>query len=122
MKKIWIFIALSGALAVVAGAMSAHLLADILNTKELARIQTAATYQMYHTIVMVALCAYYQFKPSPIIKLSCILFTLAIVLFSGSLYLYTATYYHPLVFLTPMGGLLFIVGWLNLTRLAIDKP
>jgi uncharacterized membrane protein YgdD (TMEM256/DUF423 family) len=121
MKKLWIFIGLSGAFAVAAGAMSAHLLADILNAKELDRIQTAATYQMYHTIVLVALCAYYPFKPSSIIKLSCILFTLAIVLFSGSLYLYTATYYQPLVFLTPMGGLLFMVGWLNLTRLAMNK-
>ncbi|MDG2394732.1 DUF423 domain-containing protein [Candidatus Thioglobus sp.] len=122
MKKLWIFIGLSGALAVAAGAMSAHLLVDMLNAKELARIQTAATYQMYHTIVLAALCAYYQFKPSSIIKLSCILFTFAIVLFSGSLYLYTATYYQPLVFLTPIGGLLFMVGWLNLIRLAMNKP
>ncbi|WP_428087159.1 DUF423 domain-containing protein [Candidatus Thioglobus sp.] len=121
MKKIWIFIGLSGALAVAVGAMSAHLLADVLNVKALARIQTAATYQMYHTIVLAGLCAYYQFKPSSIIKLSGFLFATAIVLFSGSLYLYTLTYYQPLVFLTPIGGLLFIVGWLNLARIAFDK-
>ncbi|MCH9645564.1 MAG: DUF423 domain-containing protein [Proteobacteria bacterium] len=121
MKKLWIFTGLSGALAVAAGAMSAHLLADMLNAKELARIQTAATYQLYHTIALAVLCVYYQFKPLPVIKLSCILFTLAIVLFSGSLYLYTATYYQPLVFFTPIGGLLFMVGWLNLTRLAMNK-
>ena len=121
MKKLWIFVGLSGALAVIAGAMSAHLLADMLSAKELARIQTAATYQMYHTIVLAVLCVYYQFKPLSVIKLSCVLFTLAIFLFSGSLYLYTASAYHPLVFLTPIGGLLFILGWLNLIRLAFVK-
>jgi uncharacterized membrane protein YgdD (TMEM256/DUF423 family) len=121
MKKIWIFVGLSGALGVVVGAMSAHLLADILSVKELARVQTAATYQLYHTITLVALCAFYLFKPSSILKLSCILFVWGIVLFSGSLYLYTASYYQPLVFLTPIGGLLFIIGWLNLVRLAFNK-
>ncbi len=45
MKKIWIFIALSGALAVAIGAMSAHLLKDVLEAKDIARLQTAATYQ-----------------------------------------------------------------------------
>ena len=40
MKKIWIFIALSGALAVVMGAMVAHMLKDILEVKDIARIQT----------------------------------------------------------------------------------
>ena len=121
MKKMWIFVSLSGALAVVTGAMSAHLLADMLSAKELARVQTAATYQLYHTITLAALCAFYQSKPSFIIKFSCILFAWGVVLFSGSLYLYTASYYQPLVFLTPIGGLLFIIGWLNLARLAINR-
>ena len=34
MKKIWIFIAISGAIAVIMGAMSAHMLKDVLTVKE----------------------------------------------------------------------------------------
>lgn len=117
MKKIWIFIALSGALAVVIGAMSAHMLKDILSVKDIARLQTAATYQMYHTLIMAILAVYYQFRSLRAIKNSCWIFAIGIVLFSGSLYLYTFSKIHVLVFITPIGGLLLIVGWLSLIRL-----
>jgi uncharacterized membrane protein YgdD (TMEM256/DUF423 family) len=118
MKKIWIFIALSGALAVVIGAMSAHMLKDILSVKDIARLQTAATYQMYHTLIMAILAVYYQFRSLKAIKNSCWIFAIGIVLFSGSLYLYTFSKIHVLVYITPIGGLLLIVGWLSLIRLA----
>lgn len=117
MKKIWIFIALSGVLAVVMGAMVAHMLKDILEVKDIARIQTAATYQMYHTLMIAILAGLYQFKPLKIIQQSAWIFVLGIILFSGSLYLYSFNHYHPLVFLTPIGGMLFIAGWLNLIRM-----
>jgi len=118
MKKIWIFIALSGALAVVMGAMLAHMLKDILSVKDIARLQTAATYQMYHTLIMAILAVYYQFRSLKAIKNSCWIFAIGIVLFSGSLYLYTFSKIHVLVYITPIGGLLLIVGWLSLIRLA----
>ena len=89
MQKIWIFIALSGALAVVMGAMVAHMLKDILEVKDIARIQTAATYQMYHTLMIAILGGLYQFKPLKMIQQSVWIFVLGIILFSGSLYLYS---------------------------------
>ncbi|MEO1898232.1 MAG: DUF423 domain-containing protein, partial [Methylococcales bacterium] len=76
MKKIWIFIALSGALAVAIGAMSAHLLKDVLEAKDIARLQTAATYQMYHTLIIAMLAVYYQYKPSQAIKQSSWIFAI----------------------------------------------
>jgi uncharacterized membrane protein YgdD (TMEM256/DUF423 family) len=118
MKKIWIFIALSGALAVVMGAMSAHMLKDILAVKDIARIQTAATYQMYHTLIIAMLAVYYQYKAYKVIQQSAWVFVSGIVLFSGSLYLYTFTKIHTLVFITPIGGMLLILGWLSLARLS----
>lgn len=118
MNFFWIFIAISGALAVVMGAMSAHILKDVLDVKDIARIQTAATYQMYHTLIIAILAVYYQFKPLKALKSSSWIFTIGIVLFSGSLYLYTFSKIHALVFITPIGGLLFIVGWISLIRLA----
>lgn len=55
MKIFWIFIALSSALAVIIDAMSAHILKDIMQAEDITRIQTAATYQMYHTLMIAAL-------------------------------------------------------------------
>ncbi|RUM79294.1 MAG: DUF423 domain-containing protein, partial [Candidatus Thioglobus sp.] len=46
------------------------------------------------------------------------IFAIGIVLFSGSLYLYTFSKIHAMVFITPIGGMLFILGWLSLLRLA----
>ncbi|RUM85847.1 MAG: DUF423 domain-containing protein, partial [Candidatus Thioglobus sp.] len=46
------------------------------------------------------------------------IFVFGIVLFSGSLYLYTFTKIYTLVFITPIGGMLLILGWLSLARLA----
>ena len=118
MKKIWIFIALSGALAVIMGAMSAHMLKDFLAVKDITRIQTAATYQMYHTLILTILAVYYHYRSSKVIKQSCWIFIVGIVLFSGSLYIYTFSKVHALVFITPVGGVLLILGWLSLIRLA----
>jgi len=117
MKKFWIFIAISGALSVVMGAMSAHMFKDILEVKDITRIQTAATYQMYHTLLIAILAVYYQYNSLRAVRQSAWVFSIGIVLFSGSLYLYTLTKIHTLVFVTPVGGMLLILGWLSLVRL-----
>jgi uncharacterized membrane protein YgdD (TMEM256/DUF423 family) len=117
MRKFWIFIALSGALSVAIGAMTAHMLKDVLEAKDIARLQTAATYQMYHTLIIAVLAVYYQYKPSQAVKQSSWIFAVGIMLFSGSLYLYTLSKIHAMVFITPIGGLMFILGWLSLLRL-----
>ena len=117
MKKVWVFVALSGALAVVMGALSAHLLKSVLTATDISRIQTAATYQIYHTLVLLVLVIYYQANPLKQLKSSVWLFILGIVLFSGSLYAYSFSHIHSLVYLTPIGGMLLIVAWLSLLRL-----
>ena len=117
MKRFWIFVAFSGALAVIMGALSAHLLKEVLSADDISRIQTAATYQIYHTLALLALLIYYQINPLKQIKSSIWLFVLGIVLFSGSLYAYSFSHIHSLVYLTPIGGVLLIVAWLSLLRL-----
>ena len=94
------------------------MLKDVLEAKDISRIQTAATYQMYHTLLIAILAVYYQYKPLKAIQQSAWVFVFGIVLFSGSLYLYTFTKIHTLVFITPIGGMLLILGWLSLVRLA----
>ncbi len=121
MKKIWIFIAISGALAVIMGAMSAHLLKDSLTPEEITRIQTAANYQIIHTLMIAILSVLHAQNPLKAILHSRYLFIIGMVLFSGSLYAYTFSHIHALVFITPIGGMLLILAWLSLIRLAFIK-
>ncbi len=117
MNFFWIFIALSGVLAVIMGAMSTHVLKDIMQAEDITRIHTAATYQMYHTLMIAILAMCSQRVSFKSIEQSIWLFIVGIVLFSGSLYLYTLTKLHGFVFVTPVGGVLLMLGWLSVARL-----
>ncbi|ABL02341.1 protein of unknown function DUF423 [Candidatus Ruthia magnifica str. Cm (Calyptogena magnifica)] len=102
MNFFWIFIALGGALVVIMDAMSEHILKGIMQVEDITRIQTAITYQMYHTLMIAILAMYSQrvsFK-SRSIDQSIWIFIAGIVLFSGSLYLYTFTKLQGFFFIT----------------------
>ncbi|NYT52163.1 MAG: DUF423 domain-containing protein [Candidatus Vesicomyosocius endoextente] len=120
MSFFWIFIALSGTIAVVMDAMSVHIFKHILPIEDIMRIQTAITYQMYHTLMIAILVVQSQGILFKSINQSIWLFIAGIVLFSGSLYLYTLTKLYSLVFVTPVGGILLILGWLSITRFAFN--
>jgi len=111
--------AVIGSLAVVFGAFGAHALKEFLDTSSLAVWNTAVTYQFYHVfaIIVVSMAA-----DNIGIKTSNLLvniFRFGILLFSGSLYLLStkdATGWEWVKWLgpvTPLGGLLFIFGWLG---------
>ena len=102
--------ALFAALGVAAGAFGAHGLRAILAEPLLLIYETAVRYQMYHALALVALGALAGRLPPRAITVSGSLFTLGILLFSGSLYLLVLT--RPLGILTPIGGSCFIAGWL----------
>lgn len=100
-----------GAVAVAAGAFGAHALRDIVPPERLETWRTAANYHLLHAVALLAL----GFAPSPR-RLTTILFTLGIVLFSGSLYALVLTDQRVFAWFTPLGGVCFIVGWLGLAR------
>ena len=52
-------------------------------------------------------------------KISAILFTVGIILFSFSLYLYSITYTVAFAMVTPFGGLSFLAGWLMMVVKAV---
>ena len=105
--------ALFAALGVTAGAFGAHGLRAMLAEPLLLIYETAVRYQMYHALALVALGALAGRLPPRAITLSGSLFTLGILLFSGSLYLLVLTGTRPLgSILTPIGGSCFIAGWL----------
>ena len=119
MKNKWLFIAgLSGFLCVAIGAFAAHGLSKVLEPKELAWIETGVKYQMFHTIAILAigilqLCRE-ALVANKIVNLVAVAWAYGILLFSGSLYALALGVGKFLVWVTPIGGTLFLIGWLCL--------
>jgi len=101
----WWIVALLGATAIALGAFGAHVLEKVLTPKDLAIWNNAVFYHLTHAI----LCAFCIQSGR---RLSARIFTLGVICFSGSLYLYVLTHFFPLVFLTPVGGVFLILGWI----------
>ena len=102
-----------GAIAVIIGAFASHKLKEMVTPEALNSIETAVRYQLYHVFVILFLNLYKSFTDDLKNKLS-ILFFIGILLFSGSIY---AIYLleipaKSIWFVTPLGGLILIVGWL----------
>lgn len=84
------------------GAVAAHALHDILPPDKIDTITKAAQYQMYHSIVLLAL-AFNASAFSRTIKTAAVFFCTGIILFSGSLYGHVFTQIHAFVYITPLG-------------------
>ena len=114
----WILIAAaSGALAVAAGAFGAHGLRAQATVEQLQSWTTASQYHLLHSVVLLAL-ALYAAQSGRGIQWPASLFTIGIVLFSGSIYLLVLTPLKWLGPVTPIGGFFLIAGWLSLLLLA----
>ncbi len=111
--------AISGALAVAAGAFGAHALRTRLSAEMLAVFETAARYQMYHALGL-ALAAWVAYRfPGAAASWAGWLFVAGTVLFSGSLYALTLSGVRGLGAVTPLGGVAFIAGWIALAVAAL---
>jgi uncharacterized membrane protein YgdD (TMEM256/DUF423 family) len=109
--------AVSGCLAVAAGAFGAHALRARLTADMLDVFQTGVTYQMYHALALIGvgiLLARFSSDGSAWLSVSGWLFLAGSVLFSGSLYLLALSGTPWLGAITPLGGVAFLVGWLAL--------
>lgn len=116
MNRTWLGIAaINGALAVIAGAFAAHGLQAHVSQQALTIFETGARYHMYHALA-IALAA---LVPA---RAAAAAFLAGIVLFSGSLYVLALTGLHAAVFITPVGGLCFIAGWLMLAWTSFRGP
>lgn len=99
-------------LGVAFGAFGAHALKDLLTAS--GRIETyelAVKYQFYHAFAL--LITGLLMKSDHTVKLggAAICFSLGVAFFSGSLYVLCFTGIKFLGAITPIGGALFIAGW-----------
>ena len=108
------------ALAVICGAFGAHGLRDRLTPELLAVWETAARYQVYHSLALFAvdLMPLTLRRASPAIQAAGWLFLAGMVLFCGSLYALALSGRRWLGAITPLGGLAWILAWLVLAYAA----
>jgi len=117
-KKIVVTAAVLAALTIGIGAFGAHGLEQLVDAKALRSFETGVRYQMYHVLALLIL-GFATVVPQKTRNWVFRFFILGIVLFSGSIYLlsldeimsFKAT---SIGFITPIGGLFFILGWLRL--------
>ena len=96
-----------GFIAVAAGAFGAHGLRGVLTPERFETFEVAVRYQMYHALAI--LLASLLGAPQ-----AAWCFFAGVVIFSGSLYLLVLTDTRWLGAITPIGGLLFLAGWILL--------
>jgi uncharacterized membrane protein YgdD (TMEM256/DUF423 family) len=123
MNKILAFVSLLGAIGIALGAFGAHRLKEILSPERMDSFETAVRYQLFHVlIVLVVGCSTYFSKK--IKKTIVWVFIPGIILFSGSIYGIILEWIpiKYMWFLTPLGGVFLIIGWLQLAFQILKTP
>jgi len=97
--------AILGFLGVSLGAFGAHSLKNLLESYGTTAIwQTAVIYNLVH-----AVAALWAAEKRPVVVW---VWTAGVAIFSGTLYLLAVTNLRWLGAITPIGGVLFLIGWL----------
>lgn len=102
-----------GGLAVAIGAFGAHALRPALEANGRAgTFELAVTYQFYHSFALLFCGVLMYHFPSKHMNRAAACFAGGIIFFSGSLYVLSLSGIRMLGAITPIGGVLFIAGWL----------
>jgi|TARA_R110002020_G_scaffold103640_2_gene242783 uncharacterized membrane protein YgdD (TMEM256/DUF423 family) len=117
-KNIVVIAAVLAAITIALGAFGAHGLKSIVSAESLTTFETGVRYQMYHVIALLVIGLSAQ-VPVATKKWVLRFFCFGMLFFSGSIYLlalkeqlsFSVSFLGPI---TPIGGLLFILGWIRL--------
>ncbi len=110
-----------GFLGVAAGSFGAHALKLRLSPEMLAVFETAARYQLLHSVVLLFVALAVNSFSRSTLRTSGFLFIAGIIIFSGSLYILSLTGVRAWGAVTPFGGLMLLGGWLFLILAAFKK-
>ncbi|WP_299107885.1 DUF423 domain-containing protein [uncultured Tenacibaculum sp.] len=111
-----------GVIAVILGAFGAHALKSKLSPEAMQSFETAVRYQFFHVLLLLFVNMFAGFSEKQKRTISTFLIG-GILLFSGSIY----TIYlggvpaKSIWFITPLGGVLLIVGWILLCLRFVEK-
>ena len=101
-------------LAVIAGAAGTHALRDTLDASALRTFETAARFQMYHALALLAVGILSMRWQTRWLTAAAALFGLGTLLFSGSLYILALSGIGIFGAVAPVGGLCLMAGWASL--------
>ena len=101
-------------LAVALGAFGAHALKNTLSADMKAVFETGVRYQAYHALGLFAAAWIGQTYQAKYAAGAAVCFLAGTFLFSGSLYALALSGIKKFGAITPLGGLLFLIGWILL--------
>ncbi len=104
-----------GLLAIILGAFGAHALKKVLSAEKLASFEVGVRYQTYSALFLILIGYNADFEVG-LVQWAYYLATFGTLLFSFSIYLLSLSEYLKKNFkflgpITPLGGLLMILGW-----------
>ena len=122
MNKNLIITSFLGAFTIILGAFGAHALKDKLDLQSLGSYETAVRYMMYHVIVLLFVNTYSPLSDKSK-NITSYLFFIGILFFSGSIFsiILLDIPAKNIWFITPIGGIFLIFGWLKLAISFLQK-
>ncbi|WP_235040762.1 DUF423 domain-containing protein [Vreelandella profundi] len=112
-KVWWCVVALSGVLMVMLGAYAAHGMQARTTEAMVSAVETGVRYQAWHTLAMMIVLIWKRVQPLSVQRWVLACWALGVVGFSGSLYV-MALAGLSVGIVTPIGGLLLMLGWVML--------
>jgi uncharacterized membrane protein YgdD (TMEM256/DUF423 family) len=103
------------ALAVLIGAFGAHGLKNMVEADKLVTFETGVRYHFYHAFGLIVLGLIQQNFQDLRLNVSMWSFVVGILLFSFNCYFYVLTGVKIFAIIVPIGGILFVLGWIMLT-------
>jgi len=100
-----------GFLGVALGAFAAHGLKGRLSPDLLAIFEVGVRYHMYHALALLAVGILLRISPDQFSPYVGWAFVGGITIFSGSLFILAISGIRWLGAITPIGGVLFLIGW-----------
>ncbi len=94
------------------GAFGSHVLKDKISAYQLEIFKTGVFYHLINALGLLAIGWFNTQIHDPKLNMACLLLFSGIILFSGSLYLLSLTQIKWFGMITPLGGIVLLVGWL----------
>ena len=115
MPILLILAAFLGVSALLIGSLGAHLWQDILAERDtVSRFHRAENYLFYHALGLAVVAQLVERFPAQKFQSVGWCLIVGVIIFSGSLLVYSVTGFQPVIKITPLGGSLLIFGWILL--------
>jgi len=118
--------AVLGATGVAAGAFGAHGIKSLVSASQLDVWKTASHYHLIHALALLVLGVGMQLSgqlaASAWVRRAALCWVAGTVVFSGSLYLLVLVPLPAFGVITPLGGVLLVLGWVGILLAALTLP